>query len=442
VGFVIPSSKNKYYLSGSDWVINTLDYILKTETCAGNMSQIVFMLEGNLETASIETYLHRFSKEFPVIYGSIARDYNLAPYWRIPKEPSAGINLNVHEIGNNSYWEILENCINRPFKNDNEHLALHLIRKDKNPDCLAMTFDHRLFDARGAELFLNLFQQYVNAKDGHEIAKGFNFTAPANLSQWMQKFYAGRNVNRKMVALSRIPPGALPLTLEKNKGFKFKLISFSPQQTERIYEDAYNMAGYLMEMPYLLSAVIHTLHRLFKSKKISNRSYLIPVSIDMRTDENLKQELFFNHVSYLFFQILKDEAENFTEMINIVKNQMYEQIRAGLPKDIVEASLLMRIFPLRFLKKVFRIPFDGKIASFCFSHIGKSSYLFPDLMGVKVSNIFHMPRVPVPPGLGFFFNYFHNRLNLVISYLNGLIDDKEILMFETDIKERLGVCQD
>jgi hypothetical protein len=48
-----------------------------------------------------------------------------------------------------------------------------------------------------------------------------------------------------------------------------------------------------------------------------------------------------------------------------------------------------------------------------------------------------MPRVPVPPGLGFFSNYFSGRLNLVISHLDGLISDEEALTLENSLKEKL-----
>lgn len=442
MGFVIPSSKSKRYLSGSDWVISALDYLLKIETCAGNMSQIVLMLDSSIEQTELQNHLSRFIKEFPVVQGSIARDFNLAPYWRISKNAETDLNFNVYHVKNSSQegvLSLLEKSGNKPFKSNNEHLAFHLIQTETGKSCFAMTFDHRLFDARGAEAFLNLFQRYLVENNSQDITEGFSFTAPADLSQWMKKFYAGRNVNRKIVALSKSPPESLPLPPGKNKGFKFKLITFNPQETEEIYNNAYSEAGYLMEMPYLLSVVIQTVHELFKKKNIPASNYLIPVTIDMRTSKDIRRELFFNHVSYFFFQTHAGDTGNLKEMIKTIKQQMYEQVKSGLPEDILEASLLTRIAPLLVLKKIFRIPFKGQIASFCFSHTGKSSYLFPEFMGVEVKNIFHIPRVPVPPGLGFFSNYFNGQLNLVISYLDGLIKDEDIIMLETGMKERLGV---
>ncbi len=442
MGFVIPSSKSKRYLSGSDWVISALDYLLKIETCAGNMSQVVIMLDDMLGQESVQDCLSQFIKKFPVLHGSIARDLNLAPYWRIPKKAGADLNFNVYHVKNSSQkgvLSLLEKSGNKPFKSNNEHLAFHLIQTETGKSCFAMTFDHRLFDARGAEAFLNLFQHYLAENKGSGIAKDIRLTASASLSQWVKKFYAGRNVNRKILALSKSPPESLPLPPGKNKGFKFKLITFNPQETEEIYNNAYSEAGYLMEMPYLLSVVIQTVHELFKKKNIPASSYLIPVTIDMRTSEDIRRELFFNHVSYFFFQTHAGDTGNLKDMIKTIKQQMYEQVKSGLPEDILEASLLTRIAPLPVLKKIFRIPFKGEIASFCFSHTGKSSYLFPDFMGVKIENIFHMPRVPVPPGLGFFSNYFNGQLNLVISYLDGLIKDEDIIMLETGMKERLGV---
>jgi hypothetical protein len=120
---------------------------------------------------------------------------------------------------------------------------------------------------------------------------------------------------------------------------------------------------------------------------------------------------------------------------------MYDQVKSGFPKDLVEASLLTRIAPLSVLGKLLHLPMKGKMATFVFSHLGKSSYQHPVFMEKRIANMFHMPRVPVPPGLGFFSNYYNNRLNLVISYLDGLLSDEDVRMLEEGIRDRFGVSK-
>lgn len=422
-------------------MISALDYVMKKTTCSGNMSQVVFELNRKVDSALLESHLHRLAKELPVLAGNVTRNfsYNFAPYWRIPKNTKEALGIEVHHAGSPSEaLPLLEKSANRRFKDKNEHIWFNLISTDEQKTFLAMAFDHRLLDARGAEMFLNLFQQYLAAENDPRVLEGICLSAPSGLSDWMRKFYAGRNVNRRFIALSRMSPDGLPLPAGKDIGFKFKIISFDTKETQLIYDNAYKEAGYLMETPYLLAVVIQGIRGLFEKRGLLVSNFLIPVSIDMRTCEDTKQELFFNHVSYLFFQINSDSMNNLKGTINSIKQQMYEQVKAGFPKDLAEASFLTRIAPRPLLGKLLRLPFKGKTASFIFSHVGKSSYLSSEFMQGNVENIFHMPRVPVPPGIGFFFNYFKGRLNLSISYLEGLLQDEEVAGLEADIKQGLA----
>ncbi len=411
--------------------------MMKKTTCAGNMSQVVLVLDRVIEQSEIQGRLGRFLNEFPVAYGSVSRDINFCPYWRIPEKAEKNLNLTSYNCPDETdLLTLLGKCVNKPFKDDSEHLAFHLINIENRKSCLAMTFDHRLFDARGAENFLGLFQQYLKNNDNLEIVHGILLSAPAHLSEWVKKFLAGRNVNRKIVSLSKNPPGSLHIPGDKGREFKFRLIAFNQQETQTIYENADRVAGYLMETPYMLSVVMQAVSELFKKRDAQADSYLAAVSIDMRTSEDIKQELFFNHVSYLFYQAQCDIVSNQKELINIIKMQMYEQVKTGIPRDIMEASHLTRIAPLPFLKKIIDVPLKGKIATFIFSHVGKNP-LSPGILGAGIENIFHMPRVPSPPGLGFFSSYYNGRLNLVISYLDGLISNEEVNILEKNIKEKL-----
>ena len=442
MGFVIPSSKTKMYLSGTDWVIHTLDHTMKSRTSAGNMSQIVLVTDSPLDEVSLRQRLSDFLEKFPVLKGNVSRDLNLAPYWRVPEKPAADFNLRVYERDDNlplgEALLQLEKAVNSPFP-DNEHLGFHLIQRGNKDSLFAMTFEHCLFDARGAETFLGLFMRFSSGEDISAVLEGLQLTAPADLSGWMLKFYSGRNVNRRMIALSKPAFEILPLPRERDKGFKFRLISFDKEETEKIYEASCSQAGYLMEMPYLLSVVIQAVDGLFKERGIEANNYLIPVTVDMRTNEDVWQKLFMNHVSYMFFKVPSGETSDLKSVLKAVKLQMYEQVKAGLPKDLSAASGLLRIAPVSFLAKVFQLPLGGKGGSFLFSHLGDGRGSFSEFMGSKIINLFHTPRVPAPPGVGCFFNAFDGRLNLVITYLQGLLTEEEVLLLENNIRERLGV---
>jgi hypothetical protein len=248
-------------------------------------------------------------------------------------------------------------------------------------------------------------------------------------------------VNRKIIALSRSTPQALPYQKGRDKGFRYRLVTFDKQETAGIYDRAYAKAGYLLESPYFLSLITLSVHELFRSRTASGTSYVIPVTTDLRTGTDPLQEVFFNHVSYLYYQIPVQDAADEEKLIASLKQQMYDQVKAGFPRDLAEASLLTRIAPLSVMGKVLHAPLKGKMATFAFSHLGKSSYQSAEFMGGRIENIFHMPRVPVPPGLGFFSNYFNGRLNLVISYLDGLLTDDEASNLVSRIRTRFGKAQ-
>jgi hypothetical protein len=315
-----------------------------------------------------------------------------------------------------------------------EHLAFHLVYGE-NAQCLAMTFDHRLFDARGAESFMNLFQEYLAAGSDPAIAEKVRLTQSFDLWPWKPKFLAGRAINRRMIALSREVMRALPITLSvEPKGFRYRMVGFDQEETERIYATAYAEAGYLMIMPYLFARVFQALHGVFERRGVARGAYVVPVSTDLRQAKDIREELFFNQNSMFFFQVQPEVVSDLKQLIGVIKEQMYEQVQSRFPQNLMAASSLTRIVPLPVLRRIFHLPLQGKIASFCFSHVSKCSYTSHDLMGCRIVNVFHTPRMPVPPGIGIFFNSFNGRLNATISWLDGTFTEAEVEAIEGGLR--------
>lgn len=436
------SLSNKYYLNGFDWVMGVIDTIMRCTTGAGNASQVVFMLDTPPDEARFTEKLRRYLNLFPVIGGSVSRHYTLTPFWKIPKgDTPPPVRLTVTRLASEepqrSLLEALTGFINTPFGSKHEHLAFHLVY-GTNEQCVAMTFDHRLFDARGAESFMNMFQEYLTASEDKGIAEGVRLTQKLDLREWQQKFLAGQAVNRKMIALSRETIRALPLNIDKGpKGFKYRIVGFDREECTAIYDRAYSEAGYLMIMPYLFSRVFMTLHKVFKGRCVDGGAYVVPASTDVRQAKDIRQELFFNHNSMFFFRVTPEEISEQGRLVTSIKEQLYEQVQSRFPQNLMTASSLTRVAPLWLMHRLFHLPLQGKIASFCFSHVSKCSYSSHDLMGSRITNVFHMPRMPVPPGIGIFFNTFDGRLNATISWLEGTFTQAEVDGIEHDLRSLL-----
>jgi hypothetical protein len=440
----LPYFKHKRYLTGIDWLVQALDAMTRRATGIGNLSQIVLELEGSPNEARLRGALEAFLSKFPVVRGYTTRCINLAPYWKIPAaEGGAPAALRVHDLAPGwamaDVLALLERGVNRPFEGKREHLAFRLVRAGET-SWLAMAFDHRLFDAWGAEAFLNEFQR--EWETGAGASQPADLPEPAHLSRWGDKFEAGKRLNRSLLELSvDASPCGLPLPSgEGGAGlFRFRTAAFDERETAAITETAYREAGYLMAMPWAAAVSARVLHRLFTQRGVGAGDVMMSVSIDMRPAEKRLRDVFFNHLSFLLFRIGASAMDDFPGVVIEVKRQMYEQVKSGFPGNLRETCFLMRIAPLPLMGWVMRAYLKGRLASFCFSHVSESAYSSTRLMDWRVRNLFHMPRVPAPPGVGIFFNRRQGRLNATLSYLEGLMSEEEADGLMRDLTAGMGV---
>jgi hypothetical protein len=408
----------KRYLSGIDWFINGLDYASRRNCGIGNISQVVLELKGRLRKEDIQKRLTML-EELPVIYGSPSRALNLCPYWKTDKKKLPIIlNTLKSDAKPGEVISAFGSKMNSPFSSKFEHLVFNHIENEEK-SFLGMVFDHRLMAARGAEELINMLGL------GVDLSSQSLRYAPAHLNKWVSKFKAGRKVNRMFISFSENKIRVFPVDKGAYKS-NFNLMHFNRQESDKIGRDSSDFAGYLMFMPYILAKSIMILHRVFEKRGIPAHDYLIPVSIDKRTPDSVNDGIFFNHLSFLFFKIKHKEALDIKLILDAIKNQMYEQIKSGLPEAIAQASYLMRIAPLSLLNLFIKSISRTEVASFSFSFIGESVYNSNKFMENDILNIFHLPRVPYPPGVGIFFNQFQGELNATLSYIEGMLSDDEI----------------
>lgn len=427
----LPYSKKKRYLTGMDWVIAALDHISRKSMGGSNASQIVLELQGPFDDARFTVAVADFVKLFPVVGGRAARDWNLAPYWKMPRPGSVRpLKVDIRTVAEADLHSALENSINIPFADRHAHLAFCVFHVRADRHYLAMRFDHCILDAQGAEALLDLFHCWQQGDDCRERLAKIALTEPAHLSDWMKKFDAGRQLVRMLLELAQRPLAILPRPSPlKGRDFCFSLIEFNEQETRSIVERADQEAGFMMFMPYVLATAVTALDGVFRARAMGERvgeEYVISVSVDLRTPDTASAKLFFNHMSFLLFQVPMAIAGDRKQVIETLRLQMYEQIKNGFPRALAESSMLMRILSLPLLSRVLLRPLKGEFASFSFSCVGKDGYCPARFMGAEVVNLLHMPLVPLPPGLAFVVNRFGKRMNATLSYVDGLLSTAEV----------------
>ena len=428
------AAQHKHYLSGIDWFVKALDQRTRAKTGSGSTSQIAIALAGKINPADVRDRLNRFLEAHPILAGRCRRNpLNLAPYWQLPRTmQSAVIALDVRpDLSDFGVLPppALAGEVNQPLAGL-PRIAFTLA-PGENRSWLAMRFDHQLLDAGGAERLL----QHIGGNTGTYLSAG---DRRVHLDQWMEKFRSGQKVNRTLLALRDTqPPAALPCP-ERGRPVPSLFIfrSFDPQQCQTITANAEQCVGYLMLLPFLLGVSVNAFHALCRRQGIDGRHYVIPVTMNARRPADI-DTVFFNHLSFNFYRFEAAAAANRPLLWQQAATQMYRQAADRIAYHVQQAGYPLRILPAAWLGRLMGLPLAGTLGSFSFALVGGKEYDADTFMDTPIENIYHMPRVPSPPGIGIYFNRYRDRLNMVFSYLEGMLTREDAEQMVDAIAEHL-----
>lgn len=430
----LPYAHRRRYLTGRDWLVGLLDHITRRACGVGNTSQVVLEIDGSFPDETLRAGLRVFLARLPFLRGAPARDLNLAPYWR-PRPaqdegdlPFATLHL-PDDADETTLRQTLASGLDRSL--GRRRLSFLWVTLGERRCYLAMAFDHWLLDGRGAEMLLSLLLEHLDGRPVDERLASLSAPEPAHLDRWLHRHRAGRRVIAHLRWLKEGAPAVLtrPRDIDDPRSH-FALVRFERDEARHIVDTAYREAGYLMLQSFLLAAVVRALHPLFRARLDASAAgptdYVVPVSVDMRPLRGAEPLVFFNQLSFVLFRLPIALVEDRASLAAVIRDQMVGQVKAGLPQDIADACDLLRIFPLPVLSRLARLPMRGEFGSFSFAQLASAPPHEPAFWRGRVSNLFHMPRIPVPPGLGVVVNQFGGGLNVVLSAHGQLVSEAEL----------------
>lgn len=422
----IPCSKSKRYLRGDDWLVHALHYNTLKATGLGNSSMVVLEMEGVFELEDFKKTIRQVTEVIPFFTGKVRRDWTLAPFWASNRKKSVNVSVILKTIEDDVKQEavlsILEEWANKPFESDLDYLCFRILQVGLNRCYLAMQFDHRLFDAYGAESFLSLLEKVFSKQiKPDQVCKEIRLTEPAHLDHWRENFLCGKAVIQCRYKLLEKPN--LFLTTPFKKQYQDHISVFlNDEETLQFQNQVQNHAGYLMTLPYGLYVAAMVFRYLAKSVNASEEDFLASCSVDQRYLSPNQPAIFFNYLSFMFFKISQADLDDRSGIINIFKQQFYENTKEKYPEKLSKVMLLMRIMPKKILGNMMSTWMHVFFGSFNFAFLHKCNIKEGFFCGRRLINVFHYPRIPVQTGAGIYFNKFGKRLNMSITLHHGMID--------------------
>ena len=80
----------------------------------------------------------------------------------------------------------------------------------------------------------------------------------------------------------------------------------------------------------------------------------------------------------------------------------------------------------------------GESCSFNFADTGAFTGASPEFLGCRVLNSYHIPTIPPKPGIGVFINRHGENENLVVSYVDGAVEESEARQVIDTVRSGLG----
>jgi hypothetical protein len=296
---------------------------------------------------------------------------------------------------------------------------------------VAMTWLHMLFDGSGSEAFVRWLDEGGALPDGG----GLGDLAPPPMG-------AGRGRRAQawrayMTGLAARPPRSLAGPLRRvRQALRYDLETYTPEETADVAARAREKAGFLTPMLYYLAAAIRAHHAVFRARGADPGSYVVPLPVNLRPKGG-EGAIFRTHVSMLWFHVPAETAEDFGALLDALKVQRRDSIKAGLVEAGVAAMDYARYAPAPVYAHMARRSFGGELCSFFFAYTDQFLPGMGSFLGAPIENAFHAPSVPPSPGSSVILSIRGGRLNLTHVYQDGALSEEERARLRARLRDDL-----
>jgi hypothetical protein len=304
--------------------------------------------------------------------------------------------------------------------------------QDPASHALVLTWFHPLMDARGGENLL----AHLDHLDRHagEVPWGGNppvFVSEPDRRPLRQRGKIAGGSRAYMQTLAQDPPISPAGARQPTGRARFLRESFAAPTLDA---DARRAAR---EMSWRLALVGKAMAELWRERRLPDVPFLLPISVDLRR-RGEAGATFGNMLAFHFARFKPSDTRDVRALARALRHQMTDAVRQGQIEANAVAMEFLRYCPRGQMLRALPWTKTGELFSFNFADLGQWPPALARCFGRHVLDAYHVPVVPLPPGVGVFFNRCGPRENVIVSWIEGVLNEVEAARIIEVIREALG----
>ena len=440
-------------LTGADCFVLALNRMMHRHGQTGLIGQTHLVMEGIPDFATLHAAAEKITRGHPLLNAVVFRNpLTWKAEWRIENHPSSVLRLNLWKERHcssvlkdfqgappqetDSLEELAQSLLNKPMSTQEglRNLRLDLLLLSAGGSILLITWNHILFDGKGAEF---LVATLVEATTKEHVSKPSSFIQkPVRLLSLRERFLKARPIVERFFTLGKYQYRSLSGPHPKPARLRFRVMTMTLQESKIITERSANLAGALFYASFYLACAARAHRRAFQLRGEDPTHYVVSIPVQVRRkggDSNPFQ----NCVTVFFFCLEREDLVTLPKAVKAAQKQFEEMTRAQLDRSFSEVLSLMRFLPSVLYMRFVKSNFSAEVSSFFHSYTGKFAADMDTFCGTRVLNAYHTPSVSSPPGSGLFFGMFRDQLTATFSWREGAVDDREVEAILSQLKEDL-----
>jgi len=178
------------------------------------------------------------------------------------------------------------------------------------------------------------------------------------------------------------------------------------------------------EISWRLAVVGRAMADLWRRRSLPGEPFLLPISVDLRPRGEPGPTIG-NMLAFHFARFSPAETDDVPALARALRQRMADAVRDGLVDANAVAMDFLRYRPVRLMMTAVPWAAGGETFSFNCADISDFPPDLDRLLGRRVLNAYHVPAVLPRPGIGVFFNRCGGRSNVVVSWVEGAVNDDE-----------------